>query len=126
MADGQAADFAALTEQIEADDLYLRDLMESTQRELDASTPKADDGDDAALPESLAEMEAQPFEHHDYIVLMFGTAADHDAACELLGVQRVAQVYPGGKQKVGLGRVLDGVKAIERLRKGADRASGDS
>ena len=60
-------------------------------------------------------MECQPFEHYDYLVLMFRRGQDFQRACEVLGVKKVQVTYPGGLKKIGLGRVIDGAKAIERL-----------
>ncbi len=36
-------------------------------------------------------------------------------ACEVLGIKKVEVTYPGGLRKIGLGRCIDGAKAIERL-----------
>jgi hypothetical protein len=60
-------------------------------------------------------MECQPFEHYDYLMLMFRNEQDFQRACEILGIQKVQVTYPGGLKKIGLGRVIDGAKAIERL-----------
>ena len=60
-------------------------------------------------------MECQPFEHHDFLMLIFRNDQDLQMACEKLGIKRIAIQYPGGKQKIGLGRVIDGAKAIRLL-----------
>jgi hypothetical protein len=64
-------------------------------------------------------MECQPFEHHDYIMLLFKNEQDFQQACERLGIQRVQVTYPGGHQKIGLGRCIDGAKAVATLTGGA-------
>ncbi len=64
-------------------------------------------------------MELQPFEHHDYIMLLFHNEQDFQQACERLGVGKVKITYPGGKAKVGLGRCINGAKAIRSLTGGA-------
>jgi len=46
---------------------------------------------------------------------MFRRGQDLQRACEVLGVKKVQVTYPGGLKKIGLGRVIDGAKAIERL-----------
>lgn len=51
----------------------------------------------------------------DYIVLQFGTQEDYDWASQLLGVERGDELLPGKQARYGKGRVLDGVKALEKL-----------
>jgi hypothetical protein len=63
-------------------------------------------------------MECQPFEHYDYIMLMFRNDQDFQQACELLEIQKVQIEYPGGLRKIGLGRVVEGAKAIAKLTEG--------
>ena len=70
---------------------------------------------DPAAGAMLPAMECQPFEHYDYIMLMFRNDQDFQQACEPLEIRKVAITYPGGLKKIGLGRVIDGPKAIERL-----------
>ncbi len=118
MAAGDAEAYAKLVEQVQADGLWVRDLIHNTRAELNAAgapdDPEDPDapGDGAALPA----MECQPFEHYDYLMLMFRNDQDFQQACELLGIGKVQITYPGGLTKVGLGRVIDGPKAIARLR----------
>lgn len=60
-------------------------------------------------------MECQPFEHYDYLMLVFRNEQDFQQACERLAIQKVEITYPGGRTKVGLGRVIDGAKAMRAL-----------
>jgi hypothetical protein len=46
---------------------------------------------------------------------MFKNEQDFQQACERLGIKKVGITYPGGKVKVGLGRVIDGAKAMRML-----------
>jgi len=122
MAQGDPAAYAALVESVNAESLWVRDLLHNTQGSLDAAAvdePEPDEEPSAALPQ----MECQPFEHHDYIMLMFRNEQDFSQACERLGIQKVQITYPGGRTKVGLGRVIDGAKAIKRLTAGGAEAS---
>ena len=48
-------------------------------------------------------------------MLMFRNDQDFQQACELLEIKKVPITYPGGLTKVGLGRVIDGPKAIDKL-----------
>jgi len=119
MALGDAAAYQALVESVQADGLWVRDLLQTTLRDLDSQAAAAEDPDataaDGAPSQVLAQMECQPFEHHDFLMLIFRNDQDLQMACEKLGIKRVAIQYPGGKQKIGLGRVIDGPKAIRIL-----------
>ena len=117
MAAGDAEAYAKLIEQVQADGLWVRDLLHNTQAELNASAAEPDDQDGAAGEAGavLPAMECQPFEHHDYLMLIFRNDQDFQQACELLEIKKVAITYPGGLTKIGLGRVIDGAKAIAKL-----------
>ena len=116
MATGDAAAYEALIARVQADGLWVRDLLHQTAAGLEA-TEAAEEaelpGDDQAA--GLPAMECQPFEHYDYIMLMFRHEQDFQRACEVLGIKKVEVTYPGGLKKIGLGRVVDGAKAIDRL-----------
>jgi hypothetical protein len=117
MAQGDAAAYEALIARVQADGLWVRDLLHNTAAGLVAADAAADseepaDDDQAA---NLPAMECQPFEHHDYIMLMFRNEQGFQRACEVLGIKKVEVTYPGSLKKIGLGRVIDGAKAIENL-----------
>jgi len=42
----------------------------------------------------MPQMEVQPFEHYDYVMLMFRNDQDFQQACELLGIEKVQIEYP--------------------------------
>jgi hypothetical protein len=114
MAQGDPAAYAALVESITAESLWVRDLLHNTQAGLDAAAvdePEPEEEPSAALPQ----MECQPFEHYDYLMLVFRNEQDFQQACERLAIQKVEITYPGGRTKVGLGRVIDGAKAMRVL-----------
>ncbi len=114
MAQGDPTVYAALVESITAESLWVRDLLHNTQAGLDAAA--VDDEEPTEEPSAvLPQMECQPFEHHDYIMLIFRNEQDFQQACERLSIQKVAITYPGGRTKVGLGRVVDGAKAVRIL-----------
>ena len=115
MANGDADAYGKLIEQVNADGLWVRDLLHQTAAGLVAAADDDEAGEDDAPGAVLPAMEVQPFEHYDYIMLLFRNDQDFQAACEKLGIQRVAITYPGGTQKIGLGRVIDGPKAIRLL-----------
>jgi hypothetical protein len=94
-------DMAPLTQEV---DLPLRGGMDDTEEEPD-------------LEEGIGppEMELQPYEHYDYIVLMFKDARDFLAAQDHFKLKKVA--VPGfvGKKTIGLGRVVDGGAYVKRV-----------
>jgi hypothetical protein len=95
--------------------LWVRDLLHNTQAGLDAAAtedqPDPEEEPSAVLPQ----MERQPFEHVDYIMLLFHNEQDFQQACERLQIRKVQITYPGGKTKVGLGRCVDGAKAMRMM-----------
>ena len=48
-------------------------------------------------------------------MLLFKNEQDFQQACERLGIGKVAITYPGGRQKIGLGRCIDGPRAMRML-----------
>jgi len=62
-------------------------------------------GTEETHADSIPEMELRPFEHHDYLVVVFTNSQDWAQACELLNIQREAATV-GSARKIGLGRVV--------------------
>lgn len=118
LATGDQEAYRKLTEMVQADGLWVRDLIHNVGADLAAQDTGEEPGDKGEEPggSTLPLMECQPFEHHDYIMLMFRNDQDFQQACELLEIKKVQVQYPGGMFKVGLGRVIDGAKAVARLR----------
>jgi hypothetical protein len=90
MAQGDAAAYEALIARVQADGLWVRDLLHNTAAGLEAAEQPDEDGaegDDAAAP-GLPAMECQPFEHYDYLMLMFRHEQDFQRACEVLGIKK--------------------------------------
>lgn len=64
----------------------------------------------------LEEMEIMPYEHYDYIVLFFRDVRDFMSAAQVFGLKKTWVSVPGhNKRRIGLGRALDGVKALRKL-----------
>jgi len=116
MAQGDLDAYAALVETINAESLWVRDLLHNTQANLE---PNEEEEPAVEPSAALPQMECQPFEHYDYVLLFFKNEQDFQQACERLGIDRVQVTYPGGKQKIGLGRCVDGAKAMATLTGGA-------
>jgi hypothetical protein len=119
MAVGDEQAYAQLAESFTTDSLWIRELVRSTERDARASSHADDEGDDGldgdAKDQVFPEMELQPFEHYDYVVLLFRNDQDFQGACERLGLGKVQLTLPGGIRKIGLGRVVDGARALEKL-----------
>jgi len=85
--------------------------------ELAESVAKAED-----KSKPLPEMELQPFEHYDYVMLVCRTTHDWMGLQELLGMEQVQFTMVDGSKRVGLGRVIDASRVVELLR---ERLSDD-
>lgn len=59
------------------------------------------------------EMELRPFEHYDYIVLLFRDARDWMRAHSLFNLQKVNASASRKNTKIGIGRVIDGARLFE-------------
>ena len=68
----------------------------------------ADLDDENQKLDTIAKMELQPFEKHDYIMLIFDNDQEFSNACELFKIQKCEVVYSPKCKKVGLGRVIKG------------------
>ncbi len=99
----------ALLQKVQAKDAALKELTDSL-----AKTEKGKKNIESSV--GLEEMEIMPYEHYDYIVLFFRDVRDFMTAAQVFGLKKT-WVAVGGKTKrrVGIGRALDGVKALKRL-----------
>lgn len=101
---------------IGVDSLNIREMQNAT---LGLGEIIEDDKSDDVKPvdKSIPEMELKPFEHYDYIVLMFKDEQAFMAACEKLDIQRIKVELPRAKNpKIGLGRVIDGTTILSKLK----------
>jgi hypothetical protein len=69
-----------------------------------------------ALEQSVPEMEIMPYEHWDYLMLVFKDSRDWVSALEFFGVKKAQYSCPKGQKKTGLARVMDGARIMEMLR----------
>lgn len=108
------------------DEEALKEVLASLREEgYDASLTGYDD---AAIDEMLAPKEAEPEaevpfsqelgEENNYLVLKFSTSTDWLNALTIFGLETVAARRRNGKPwSKGIGRVLDGVEALEKMRR---------
>jgi hypothetical protein len=109
----------SLSESVQFGTPALEDLVAKLQKD---STPELDDGPRTGAPPAAQEsagppeMELQPFEHYDYIVMLFRSSLDWMQAVEKFGLRKQAfTLRDGEKKKVGLGRVVDGSRVLALL-----------
>ena len=69
------------------------------------------------------DMELLPYEHYDYIVLFFKDSRDFLAAADYFGIEKVKVPAYVGKKTIGLGRVVDGGKFLDRIKRSPGRDS---
>jgi hypothetical protein len=63
------------------------------------------------------EMELQPFEHYDYVVVLFRDALDWAAMVERFGLEKSSVTLSDGERKrTGRGRVIEGQRLLSMLR----------
>lgn len=114
------------------DDLHMRELVDGALRDLGGDEDEEDDtqgdsDDDEEAREGPPQMALQPMEHYDYISLFFKSHWDFQRAIELLEIRKEALDIPAtfgrskATRKVGLGRVVAGPEAIDRL---AEKSGG--
>jgi len=63
-----------------------------------------------------AQMELQPFEHYDYVVIMATDTMDWEWLCEKFGIKKVNASPIPGKKKIGLGRAISAKRAIKAIK----------
>lgn len=113
MAEMNKARVLELNERVNTDDLAVRELLR--RLELEAQRIEDEDGgDDQKEKTGPAAMELMPFEHYDYVLLMFKNELDWLAAVDTLGLERRADQRR--TNKIGLCRVISGKHVIERIR----------
>jgi hypothetical protein len=113
---------AALADNVLTGNLALRELMRSiVSGSIDPEAEGAEVAKGAAGDDGPPEMALQPFEHYDYVLVVFKSTLDWERALTLLGMQRETFVprsrshWDGKIRKVGLGRVIDGSQLLLRL-----------
>lgn len=109
-----------LLERVRTDDLGVREMLRRMEMENDALGDEEDERDEKPVNE-LPAMELMPFEHYDYLVFFYRTTFDFERALDFFGVRKtgwyahMGDSYEKGRLKVGIGRALDGARAMERI-----------
>lgn len=121
IADSDVVQFSDLVSELDTDSLWIRELMDVTQKRILGQHDEDENIDEGGVggegsDESLPEMELQPFEGYDYVMLLFKSDQDFQSTCDILKIEKVKVTYQGGSTKVGLGRVIDGALALQILK----------
>lgn len=120
MAGADKAKVEELLERVRTDDLGVREMLRRMQVENDA-LDEIEEDETEKHDNALPAMELMPFEHYDYLVLFFRTTFDYERALDFFGVRKTGWYahmggsYEKGRMKVGIGRALDGARAMERI-----------
>jgi len=69
--------------------------------------------------ETIPQMELQAFEHYDYLMFMFQDIRDWLRVIQLLNVGKVNFSISRKTQKIGIGRVINGKRLLERFENSA-------
>ncbi|MCK9254109.1 MAG: hypothetical protein M0P55_15275 [Clostridiales bacterium] len=92
--------------------------LQNAAAEVEAEADKKREKEQAAK-DHIPEMDLLPFEHYDYVVLVFKNSLDFEAAIECFGIGKVryqAESLKGkSAAKIGAARVLDGAEVLKRL-----------
>lgn len=92
------------------DNILLMDLRSEINKKLREKEPVTDEG-------VIPTMEIQPYEHWDYIVLVFKDSRDWLVACNFFGIKKAKYETFRGHKKVGLGRAVRGERFLEMVGK---------
>jgi hypothetical protein len=102
---------------LEKEDVPIGDFFrpQEYERIVESDTAQIDEG--AEIPE----MELEPFEEYDYVMLVFRSSQDFSQICDLLGIGKSVWANKEGVRKIGVGRVIDGHRVLEMLNETASR-----
>jgi hypothetical protein len=119
LAQTDGSQLQALLDQVQAGTPGLVDMLQSLEAEAQHSEldegPKKGGGPGEVLPE----MELQPYEHYDYVVLLCRNTYDWMGLQDLLGLERQQFTVPtsrGTSKTLGMGRVVDAKRVIDLLK----------
>jgi hypothetical protein len=63
----------------------------------------------------IADIELQPFEHYDFVLVLATNVKDWDALCERLSIKKV-NGSAVGKKRIGLGRCVNASRVLALLK----------
>lgn len=115
MAERDEAVLAELAKQVEAEDQAVQAMVRRVVA--DAQTKEEEEAEaDEGAGNAPPLMELQPFEHYDYVVLIFRNTFDWTRAVEIFELEGVAQDIGKGRTKnIGVCRVVDGARFLNQV-----------
>ena len=106
--------FIALQDRVTTDEWAVREALRNLTMDAEALLAEEDDDDETDKDKSGPDnMELLPFEHYDYILVMFKNELDWLRAIDIFGLER--KTDPRRTKKVGFSRVIDGAKVIKLI-----------
>lgn len=117
--DGAAVvDLVALSRPDLADELRLGEMVYELP---DGDVGPDDSGEPTIERIGPPQMELQPFEHYDYLVVLASNVTDWAWLCDRLGIERVDASPVPAKKKIGLGRAIPAARLIAALGGSGDK-----
>lgn len=119
MAGADLDKYRDLAERVNVDSIHLREFLRQQERMLDELAQEQEEK--AGKPKQTGtdgppDMELLPFEHYDYIVVIFKNLMDWNQAVEILELSKVRDVKTDKANKIGLAHVVDGGLLLAKLR----------
>jgi len=102
---------------VQTDEVPILVLLEQISPSPGAAPPASGPGSDSPPP-SIPDMELQPYEHYDYVLVLARTTHQWHQLCEALDIEpRVdSSAAPSTTmKKVGLGRCIDATRLLQKL-----------
>jgi len=114
LAQMDANKYLELMEQVNTDDWAIREVLRKLSNEADELLEQVHESEDGEEDgRELPAMELLPFEHYDYVMVMFKNELDWLRCVDLLGLER--RQDPRRTPKAGLSRVINGSRLIRLL-----------
>lgn len=112
----------AVLEAFDKEDVDLGEFFSDAELEKLLESAQVEDPDEPS--HDVPDMEIRPFEHHDYIVIVFRDVHDWSRACDLLNIRREG-VSVGKSRRIGVGRVISSERFF-KVWDGRAAAKGDA
>lgn len=117
MADANDKNLRVLLDRVQPDGVGTETLLRSLRRDTEKSKEDLDEQKDEPDSAGPPEMELQPFEHWDAIVIVCKNQGDFAQLAEKLQIQREGLTMRDGKtRKVGLNRVVPAARLLPLLK----------
>jgi hypothetical protein len=113
MADTDGEQLGSLLDSLDFESDEIGGLLDMMLDETLASDLLAEKGTKKDAGGHASEMEIQPFEHYDYVMVVFRNSQDFVKACDVFGLERRKEPKYTGAKRVGLCRVVSGKRILK-------------